>query len=132
MGHHKAVLLYWDRKGGNGRKLVGEIPPMQSIGTATLPGHGFHITSIYDPSMVLKRWVLTPDAALVFYEPKTFYEMKKEIETSDPKLYEMYQRQLLNQAFARDYTVASGRTWLANFPRKSPFHYMHPAPYVGQ
>jgi len=132
--NNKPVLLYWDGKGGdnNSKKLVGEIPPMESIGTATMPGHGFHITPIFDPSTVLRRWVLTPDAALVFYEPKKFLEMKEELQINDLKTYGMYQRQLLNQAFARDYTVVSGRTWLANFPRRFPIHYMHPASYIGQ
>jgi len=123
----KPVLLFWDGKGRNenSKKLVGEIPPMESIGTATMAGHGFHITPIYDPSMVLKRWVLTPDVALVFYEPKGLL-------VDNPILYAMYQKQLLNQAFARDYTVASGRTWLANFPRSFPVHHMQKASYIGQ
>lgn len=44
----------------------------------------------------------------------------------------MYERQLLNQAFARDYMIMSGRAWLANFPRRFPIHQMHSASYVGQ
>ena len=132
--NNKPVLLYWDGKGGNenSRKLVGEIPPMESIGTATMPGHEFHITPIYDPSMILKRWLLTPDTALVFYEPKNPIEMMEELQIKDPKMYGMYQRQLVNQAFARDYTVVSRRTWLAQFPRRFPMQYMHPASYIGQ
>jgi hypothetical protein len=132
--NNKPVLLYWDGKGGNenSRKLVGEIPPMESIGTATMPGHGFHITPIYDPSMILQRWLLTPDTALVFYEPKHSMEMMEELQIKDPKMYGMYQRQLVNQAFSRDYTVVSKRTWLAQFPRRFPMQYMHPASYIGQ
>jgi prolyl 4-hydroxylase len=128
------VLLYWDGKGGheNSRKLVGEIPPMESIGTATMPGHSFHVTPIYDPSTVLKHWVVTPDSALVFYEPKNDVEMKEALQVKDTKTYGMYQRQLINKAFSRDYMVSTGRTWLAQFPRPFPMHYMHEASYIGQ
>ena len=128
------VLLYWDGKGGHdkSRKLVGEIPPMESIGTATMPGHSFHVTPIYDPSTVLKHWVVTPDNALVFYEPINAAEMKKSLQVTDPKQYAMYQRQLINKAFSRDYMVVTGRTWLAQFPRPFPMHYMHEASYIGQ
>lgn len=128
------VLLYWDGKGGheNSRKLVGEIPPMESIGTATMPGHSFHVTPIYDPSTVLKHWVVTPDSALVFYEPKNDVETKKALQVKDPKTYGMYQRQLINKAFSRDYMVSTGRTWLAQFPRPFPMHHMHEASYIGQ
>jgi prolyl 4-hydroxylase len=127
------VLLYWDGKGGheNSRKLVGEIPPMQSIGTATMPGHSFHVTPIYDPSTVLKHWVVTPDSALVYYESKDAAQMKA-LEAEDPKTYAMYQRQMINKAFSRDYMVATGRTWLAQFPRPFPMHHMHEASYIGQ
>lgn len=128
------VLLYWDGKGGhdNSRKLVGEIPPMESIGTATMPGHSFHITPIYDPSTVLKHWVVTPDSALVFYEPRNMAEIKKFLQAKDPKSYGMYQRQMINKAFSRDYMAVTGRTWLAQFPRPFPMHYMHEASYIGQ
>eukprot|EP00531_Pseudo-nitzschia_arenysensis_P018619 CAMPEP_0116117316 /NCGR_PEP_ID=MMETSP0329-20121206/1504_1 /TAXON_ID=697910 /ORGANISM="Pseudo-nitzschia arenysensis, Strain B593" /LENGTH=595 /DNA_ID=CAMNT_0003610865 /DNA_START=38 /DNA_END=1823 /DNA_ORIENTATION=- len=116
------VLLYWDGKGGHNksRKLVGEIPPMESIGTATMPGHSFHVTPIYDPSTVLKHWVVTHDSALVFYEPKNSAEMKEALQLKDPKLY------------SRDYTVVTGRTWLSQFPRPFPMYHMHEASYIGQ
>jgi len=128
------VLLYWDGKGGheNSRKLVGEIPPMESIGTATMPGHSFHVTPIYDPSTVLKHWVATHDSALFFYDPKSSDEMKESLQIENPKLYAAYHRQMINKAFSRDYTASTGRTWLAQFPRPFPMHYMHGARYIGQ
>mmetsp|Transcript_23240 Transcript_23240/g.64444 ORF Transcript_23240/g.64444 Transcript_23240/m.64444 type:complete len:650 (-) Transcript_23240:1517-3466(-) len=130
------VLLYWDGKGGHedSRKLVGEIPPMESIGTATMPGHSFHVTPIYDPARVLHHWVVTADTALVFYEPKNATELKDSLGARDDAIayYAMYQRQMINKAFARDYTIVSGRTWLANFPRPFPLLHMHEASYIGQ
>ena len=130
----KPVLLFWDGKGGreDANKLVGEIPPFESIGTATKPGHSFHITPTFDSSTALQRWVLTADTALIHFEPKTPKEMAESFLHEDPIAYAKYQRQLINQAFSRDYLIASKRQWLSNFPRHFPMHSMHDAEYIGQ
>ena len=134
----KPVLLYWDGKGGHdeAKKLVGEIAPFESLGTATLPGHSFHVTPVFDSTTALHRWVLTADTALTFYEPETSESMRRILLESskepDYTSWGMYQRQLVNQAFARDYLIASKRTWLAHFPRRFPIHHMHEASYIGQ
>ena len=130
----RPVLLFWEGKGGheNSKKLVGEIAPFESIGTATMPGHSFIVTPVYDSSTALQRWVLTADTALVFYEPNTPQEMKEILASEDPATLSKYKRQLVNQAFARDYTIASRRVWLSHFPRRFPMHYMHPSEYIGQ
>ena len=130
----KPVLLYWDGKGGheNSRRLVGQIEPFESIGTATMPGQSFHVTSMVDKSTALQRWVLTADTALVYFEPNTPEEMYGSGLKYDPSAYAKYQKQLLNREFARDYTISSGRTWLGNFPRQFPTFHLHPALYIGQ
>jgi prolyl 4-hydroxylase len=130
----KPVLLFWDGKGGraDANKLVGEIPPFESLGTATMPGHSFHVTPIYDSSTALQRWVVTADTAMVHFEPNTPGEMQATLLHKDNVAYAKYQRQLVNQAFARDYLISSKRHWLANFPRHFPMHYMHSANYIGQ
>jgi prolyl 4-hydroxylase len=132
----KPVLLFWDGKGGHeySKRLVAQIAPFESAETATTPGQSFHVTAIYDSSTALQRWVITTDTALVYYQPMSSQEMKQILldDEKDAKAYAMYQRQLINQAFARDYTVSSGRTWLANFPRQFPIHFMHTAEHIGQ
>lgn len=129
----KPVLLYWDGKGGHdkSRRLVGEIAPFESIGTATMPGQGFHVTSLVDKSTALQRWVVTAETSLVYYEPISPDEMNDSGLKYDPPEYAKYQKQLLNREFARDYTISSGRTWLGNFPRQFPLFHMQPAPYIG-
>lgn len=136
----KPVLLYWDGKGGHekAKKLVGEIAPFESIGTATMPGHSFHVTPIFDSSTALQRWVITADTALVYYEPQTPEELRHTLLVvgvngePDYAAWAKYQRQLINQVFARDYLIASKRTWLGHFPRRFPMHFMHEAKYIGQ
>ncbi len=133
----KPVLLYWDGKGGHeeAKKLVGEIGPFESIGTATMPGHSFHVTPVFDSATALQRWLVTADTALVYYEPVTSTEMRMALlggNNPDYIAWGKYQRQLINQAFARDYLVVSKRTWLAHFPRRFPVHFMHEATHIGQ
>eukprot|EP00934_Nitzschia_sp_Nitz4_P001876 Nitzschia sp. Nitz4//scaffold6_size259037//149610//151475//NITZ4_001086-RA/size259037-augustus-gene-0.322-mRNA-1//-1//CDS//3329556929//1876//frame0 len=135
----KPVLLFWDGKGGreDTKKLVGEIAPFESLGTATTPGHGFHVTRTYDASWAMQRWVLTADTALVYFEPHSPQEihdmlLARSDKEPDFEAWAKYQRQLVNQAFARDYLASSQRSWLSNFPRRFPMHFMHSADYIGQ
>jgi hypothetical protein len=129
----KPVLLHWEGKGGHddARRLVGEIPPFESLGTATQPGQSFYVSPVYDSSTALQRWIVTADTALVIYEPYKPEELQSQLKEGSPDFFK-YQMQLLNQVFARDYLIATQRTWLANFPRPYPVHYMHPAEYMGQ
>jgi prolyl 4-hydroxylase len=125
------LLLYWESKGGrtDQNRLVGEIPPFESLGTATMPGHSFLVTPVYDSSTARQRWVVTADTSLVYYEPQTSKDLLPSLSKENQ---DKYQRQLINQAFARDYLISSGRTWLGHFPARSPMHYMLPANYIGQ
>lgn len=135
----RPVLLYWEGKRQEDQRLLGEIPPMESLGTATsTPGHSFFVTPVYDSSHALQRWVVTADDCVLYYEPEHMLETLLQQQEKQPdknqqttKLLALYTMQKLNQEFARHYLIASGRTWLANFPRPFPLHFMHPAPYIG-
>jgi prolyl 4-hydroxylase len=118
------VLLFWDGKGELDRRLVGEIPPFESLGTATTPGQSFSVSPVYDSTDALDRWVVTADDCLVYYDPKP-----QGLSNQEMLLYHM---QLLNQQFAKDYLVYSKRPWLAQFPRPFPQFHMWPATHFGQ
>mmetsp|Transcript_31238 Transcript_31238/g.35557 ORF Transcript_31238/g.35557 Transcript_31238/m.35557 type:complete len:623 (-) Transcript_31238:270-2138(-) len=124
-------LLFWDGRGGgeSAKRLVAEIAPMESVGTATTPGQSFSITPVFDSSHALKRWTLTADEAIQVYrdDPDALTPNKLSHD-----LWVKYQMQELNLAFARDYLVETKRHWLANFPRPPPSHFMWPAEYLGQ
>jgi len=126
------LLLHWDGRGGTeeSSRLVGELAPFQALGTATTPGQSFYVSPIIDSKHALQRWTVTADTALVVYDP---------FETNNKKLEHLTERerllrdmQLLNLEYARDYKVATKRTWLAHFPRPHPMHPMRPANFVGQ
>ena len=124
------VLLHWDGRGGTkeSAQLVGELAPFQALGTATTPGQSFYVSPIIDSKHALQRWTLTADTALVVYDPMETTN-EKQLTERETLLRDM---QLLNSEYARDYKVATKRTWLAHFPRPHPMHPMRPASYLGQ
>ena len=122
----RPVLLYWDGRRIDDRRLVGEIAPFDALGTATTPGQSFSVSPVYDSSHALDRWVVTADDCLVYYEPDNVWE------TLNDKQQQLYQMQKLNQEFAKHYLIHSGRSWLSHFPRPFPLHYMWPAAHFGQ
>lgn len=128
----KPVLLHWDGRGGraDSARLVGELAPFQALGTATTPGQSFYVSPIIDSKHALQRWTVTADTALVIYDPLADDEIKIQALSQRERL--LRDMQLLNLEYARDYKVATKRTWLANFPRPHPLQPMRPARFVGQ
>ena len=128
-----ALNLYWD----GGRKpdgtfhtvLVGTLPSMESIGTATFPGHQFHITPTSNSDHVLQRWTVTEDEPILYHDPlgdMSTLDRVREIEkwTLDGKWNARmsFQRDtwLIDRSFGRDYLVRTKTNWLSNFPH--PYH----------
>ena len=125
----KPKLLFWAGQGGHKSaiRLIAELAPMESTGTATTPGQSFFVTPVYDSSHQLQRWTLTADDALVVYQEDPFKP-----ESLSASLLNKYQMQQLNLAYAKDYLTATGRPWLSYFPRPPPLHTMWPTDFIGQ
>ena len=123
--------LYWDGRGGSNARLVGRVPPFESLSTATTPGQSFSVLPAtqdgYDDRFVLQRWTMTADEAHVYYDPEE--DDFARLTTEQQMRYNMWK---LNQAYARDYLIRTKRLWLANFPRPAPFHFMHNAEHFGK
>lgn len=129
------VDLWWDggrirsgsRAGEMHRALVGTIPSMGSVGTASFPGHSFFVSPTYDRKHQLQRWLITEDDPVVYYDPVTgdlsAEEQRAEIQrlTRSGQWTERqrFEREAwtVHRSFARDYLVKTGRVWLANFPQ---------------
>jgi prolyl 4-hydroxylase len=123
----KPVLLHWESTRDDKPRLVGEIAPFESIGTATTPGQSFSVSPVYDSAHALERWTVTADDAISTYAP-VIVDLTK----LSPVALAHYQMQLLNAEFAKHYLIHSGRVWLAHFPRAFPVHPMWEASYFGQ
>lgn len=155
----QTVNLYWDagritsgpREGKMHTVLIGSVPSMESIGTASHPGHQFFVSTTYDKDNVLARHTATVDEQVWYYDPLEDLSLEKRAEemekmTKDNKwtAKQRFGREawMVNQSFSRDYTVKTRMTWLANFPQ--PYHdgsnaalekvsnHMWPADFIGQ
>jgi prolyl 4-hydroxylase len=122
----KPVLLFWD--GREERKLVGEMAPFDSLGTATTPGQSFSVTPIYDADHAMARWVVTADDVTLYFEPMTDADIQQ-LSQQERLLYQM---QKLNQEFAKHYLIHARRPWLSQFPRPFPVHSMWETSYIHQ
>eukprot|EP00584_Thalassiosira_punctigera_P020422 CAMPEP_0172556336 /NCGR_PEP_ID=MMETSP1067-20121228/65600_1 /TAXON_ID=265564 ORGANISM="Thalassiosira punctigera, Strain Tpunct2005C2" /NCGR_SAMPLE_ID=MMETSP1067 /ASSEMBLY_ACC=CAM_ASM_000444 /LENGTH=843 /DNA_ID=CAMNT_0013345125 /DNA_START=75 /DNA_END=2606 /DNA_ORIENTATION=- len=127
--------LYWDGgripsgpKAGEMRLvLVGTVPSMESVGTASHPGHSFYLAPTYDKGHQLQRWVITEDEPVLYYDPElgdlSSAEQSAETErlTRSGKWTERrrFEREawIVDRSFGRDYLVKTRRAWLSNFPQ---------------
>lgn len=126
--------LYWDgghissgpKAGQIHTALVGTIPSMESIGTASFPGHSFFVTPSYDKEHQLRRWTVTEDEVVIYYDP--FEDMSTEAQNEkiqklcDSGKWTTRQKfardaWIVNRSFSRDYLVKTGRYYLSVFPQ---------------
>ena len=128
--------LYWDggriesgpRAGEIHTVFVGTVPSMESIGTSSFPGHSFFLTTTYDKDHVLKRWAITEDEPILYYDTMEDLSIEKQHEEMDKLTRQgkwtdkqRFKREawMLDRNFGIDYLVKTQRVWLANFP--SPY-----------
>ncbi|KAL7538096.1 hypothetical protein ACHAXR_008282 [Thalassiosira sp. AJA248-18] len=129
----KPLNLYWEggripsgpRAGEMHTVLVGTIPSMESIGTSSFPGHTFYVTPTYDKDHNLKRWTITEDEPILYYDPladlsaegqlKEMAKLTREGKWTEKQRFGR-EAWMVDRSFGRDYLVKTGRVWLANFP----------------
>ena len=117
----RAVRLYWDGgRGAGSARLVGTVPSMDSLGTASFPGHSFYVAPTYDRDHQLRRWSITADEPVLYYDPLA--ELSAAERRAQEGKWTEEQRfardaWLVDRSFGRDYLVRTGNAWLANFPQ---------------
>jgi hypothetical protein len=123
------LLLFWDCARSNRATLIGEIAPLERLGTATIPGQASFLTPVHDRSHKVVRWVVTAETAVYVYDPSSTHTLEQRDEqqvgaqwknTEQEHLYNMLR---LHDEFARHYLIHSKRHWLATFPRALPIHH---------
>lgn len=106
-------------------------------GTATFPGHCFVFTPVDDPHNILERFVMReyPDNIHV-YDP--YYTINNEEQTSH-QIHSLSAEERVRYKNWRDtitfheqYRIVTGRSYLANYLRSPPSHFMWRADYFGQ
>ena len=117
--------------------MIEYLEPFGAGGTASFPGHLFYLTPEEDDQNILIRFTVgnAPDNVYV-YDPYHVEGNEKETEAnlaalgaSDREKYMAMRRTFL---FSQEYKKVTGRSYLANYPRERPPHYMWRADYFDQ
>ena len=134
------IILYWESHKGARPNLLRYFAPWSTGGTATFPGHRFFFASNEDSTAEQDRLIeFVVDEYpnnLYIYDPYTVPGDKKATEAKlsklsrkDRQLYDMWKTTL---NFSDQYLNVTGRTYLSNYLRPPPTHYMWRADYFGQ
>jgi len=113
--------------------------PWTASGTATFPTHRFVFTPNNDPDTILVRFIVGEYPENIYvYNPylvegdpeATEQNLKEKLKSKDDQeKYESWRKTLL---FNDQYKAFTGRSYLANYLRDPPMHFMWPGDYIGQ
>lgn len=134
---NKPMTLYWEDRPGGTKHIMRNHLPFSASGTATFPGHRFLFAPVNEPENEAKRFVVGKypenlyvyDPYTVEGDPKATEENLKALTPQERERYENWIRTLRFNEFYRNKT---GRSYLANYLRDPPNHFIWPADYIGQ
>jgi prolyl 4-hydroxylase len=129
--------MYWESHAGGQANLMRHHKPFTAGGSATFPGHRFFWTPEEDPDNRLETVIVgNYPNNLYAYDPYTVkgdvYATElnlKQLSKDERKKYDDWQRTL---SFSEQYLNFTGRSYLANYLRPPPTHFMWRADYFGQ
>lgn len=134
---NKPITLYWESSPGGQKHEMRHQKPFSPASTATFPTHRFLICEEGQPDKVLKLFVVGDyPENIYFYDPyfvegdPEATEKNLQVLTADERYrYDGWRKTML---FNEQYKAKTGRSYLANYLRKPPIHYIWPADYFGQ
>lgn len=129
---NETVVFSWESNTGE-RHLMRYLEPFSASGTATFPTHKFVMASMDDEDRVLEEFVVGeyPDNIYV-YDPFQVKENPEPPSSFSDVHKEMYTSWRKTMLFNDQYLAKTGRSYLANYLRNPPTHFMWPANYFGQ
>lgn len=132
------VCFYREEYAGGPKHPMKNHNPFTASGTATFPTHRFLFTPVDDPDTILHTMVVKqyPDN-LYFYDPyyveddpiATEQNLQGNLTKDERELYDTWKKTML---FNEYYLNTTGRSYLANYLRPPPQHYMWRGDYFGQ
>jgi hypothetical protein len=134
---NKRLKLMWEPNAGGTASVIRHYTPFSSGGSGTFPGHRFWFAPEDDTSERLE-FIVVEDYPenLYYYDPynvegdKAQTEKNLKVLTSDErKEYDTWRKTLL---FSDQYRNFTGRSYLSNYLRDPPGHFMYRADYFGQ
>lgn len=134
---NKPVRLSWEPRPGGTPSPMNRIAPFEASGTASFPTHSFIMTDPSSNDKLLKRFSVGEyPENIYYYDP---YEVEGDPAQTEKNLaalskdergkYQKWKDTLLFNEVYRNFT---GRSYLANYLRDPPRHFLWPAEYFGQ
>lgn len=134
---NKNLRLYWEAHAGATPNLMRYYKPFSTGGTASFPGHRFFFALEEDPDNRVESFIVGnyPDNYYV-YDPFTVegdsQQTEENLKVLKPYERELYDKWIKTLKFDEQYKAFTGRSYLANYGRKPPMHFMWRADYFGQ
>eukprot|EP00538_Stauroneis_constricta_P002463 CAMPEP_0119556374 /NCGR_PEP_ID=MMETSP1352-20130426/8357_1 /TAXON_ID=265584 /ORGANISM="Stauroneis constricta, Strain CCMP1120" /LENGTH=497 /DNA_ID=CAMNT_0007603327 /DNA_START=154 /DNA_END=1647 /DNA_ORIENTATION=+ len=131
------IRLYWEAHENAEPNLIRNFPPFNAGGTASFPGHRFFFATDTDPFERLESYLVGEyPENLYVYDP---YKVEGDPEQTEANLegLNMVEKTMYLQwdktlKFNDHYFNFTGRTYLANYMRPAPEHFMWRADHFGQ
>lgn len=116
---------------------MGIIPPFSATATASYPTNSFILTPINNENFVFKRFVIKPHPHNIYYYdpydiPNNPTRATKLLSTLSDFEHYQYRKWRDTLAFNEKYLEFTGRSYLVNYLRDPPKHYMWRADYFNQ
>lgn len=132
-----AVRLSWEPHVGGTPNPMNRIAPFEASGTASFPTHSFIMTDPNDDKKLLKRFSVGEYPDNIYYydpyevegDPKATAKNLKQLSKKERGFYRQWRDTL---AFNEVYKNFTGRSYLANYKRDPPRHFMWPCEHFGQ
>ena len=138
---NKPVQLYWEPyEGAEQMADMGALAPFGATGSASHPGHRFVFCDPHNDNAVLHRVIIAEHPHNTYvYDPywvaedpvATQANLDREL-TDNPHERRQYQKWRDTLTFSEHYLNFTGRSYLANYLRSPPKHWMWRADYFGQ
>lgn len=130
---NETVVFSWEESRGGRRHVMRYLEPWSATGTASFPTHNFVMTPRDDEDNILVRLTVKeyPDN-IYYYDPYQIANNPQAPDFLSAQHQEMYTYWRQTVLFNEQYRAKTGRSYLANFLRQPPIHFMWPAEYFGQ
>lgn len=134
---HFLKYTYRESSKGGTKHEMRHMNPFTAAGTATFPSHRFLITEHGKPDHVLETFVMKEYPENIYYYDPYHVEgdeaqTKKNLQALNDRDFANYDGWRKTLKFNQLYKAKTGRSYLANYLRKRPLHFMWPAEYFGQ
>lgn len=131
-----SVRLSWEPKPGGKPSPMNKIAPFEASGTASFPTHSFIMTDP-DTDKMLKRFEVGEYPENIYYydpfevegDAKATENNLKKLSKKDRGFHQQWRDTIKFNKVYREFT---GRSYLANYLRDPPKHYMWPCEHFGQ